>query len=161
MGVKNDIDDDLQFCMSIDEIDNALESRTSTSSGFNQSPPASQVGAIDFGVRSSRRPRMVRVQNSRPRNPINVYEFKSDLFAMIGHEEDIRPTRAWSDAYYFPAALKTYLESQMYELTDLKAFGWPYLMRNESLIVIGNTADNESLCLTYMCANLLVNYLYF
>lgn len=156
----NDIMDDLQYSMSIDEIDEALAMRASTRFGPDHGISISQCGLnrLDYDPHYEAKS-FIRFDMNVPTksNQLDrVASFKSKSLAVFGYVDDIQPTYQWSDAYYFPDSLKNYLQSEQYKLNDMKAIGWPYLMRNESLILIGNRSDYEELCLPIVCANVLV-----
>lgn len=81
---------------------------------------------------------------------------KCETIALIGPVDDIRPTHEWDHVFFFPAALKSYLQGFDREINDSKAFSWPFVMRNGSLVLIGSQRNSEAVCLPAICANVAV-----
>lgn len=81
---------------------------------------------------------------------------KCETIALIGPVDDIRPTHKWDDAFFFPAALKRLLQGYDGEINDAKAFSWPFIMRNGSLVLIGSRRIGAAVCLPAICANVAV-----
>lgn len=72
---------------------------------------------------------------------------------LIVTDDDITPAKQWSDAIYFPEKMK-YCLQQLYPrgIEPQCSYGWPNIMRGNSLLLIGDSNQNTLLCLPTVCS---------
>lgn len=161
VGNSNNPIEDKEFCMSMDDIDKALGKRTTSRQAFesqiikqwstSQAEESLDLYTTPSECREVQQPNgehyLERIANMK----------KCESISVIGFDNDIQPTRQWSDAYYFSDTMKTYLQTLYNTIDDTKALGWPFIMRNGSLIHIGKRDNSEALCLPAISARLSVS----
>lgn len=79
------------------------------------------------------------------------------LNAIIVTDDEVVPVKEWRDISYFSDRMKQFL-MQFYQYgIDLQcAYGWPHIMRTNSLLLIGHTNPNTLLCLPTICTTVWV-----
>lgn len=77
-------------------------------------------------------------------------------------DDEVKPSHEWKDVFYFPEQLRMYLK-RVYrdEMNAICSFGWPHVMRGNSLFLIGKRLNNMMLCLPTICTNVYVSNLNF
>lgn len=78
-------------------------------------------------------------------NVLNVLNITSD---------DVTPVERWGDMGYFTSEAKQFLQRKMAcnEIDPQCSFGWPHVMRTNSLLLIGEPVKNLLLCLPTVCS---------
>lgn len=78
---------------------------------------------------------------------LKMFAMDSKSVAIISDDNGIIPTEKWNDAFYFPEAIKSYAKKIAYKIDTSKAYGWPHIMRGNSLISIGDKTNGRIICL--------------
>lgn len=75
------------------------------------------------------------------------------LNVLVITEDDVMPTQKWSDAFYFNNQMKLCL-SKLFPngIEPQCSYGWPHIMRSNSLLLIGEPNRNSLLCLPTICS---------
>lgn len=78
-------------------------------------------------------------------NVLNVLNITSD---------DVTPVERWDDMGYFTSQAKQFLQRKFVcnEIDPQCSFGWPHIMRTNSLLLIGEPVKNLLLCLPTVCS---------
>lgn len=78
-------------------------------------------------------------------NIMNVLNITSD---------EITPAEKWDDIYYFTSQAKQFLKRKIAsnEIDPQCSYGWPHIMRTNSLLLIGEPIKNLLLCLPTVCS---------
>lgn len=68
-------------------------------------------------------------------------------------DDDVTPSQEWKDVVYFQDNLKKYLvQLYQHQMNLLCSYGWPHVMRGNSLLLIGKRLNNNVQCLSTVCS---------
>lgn len=72
-------------------------------------------------------------------------------------DDDVTPSLDWKDLFYFKDKLQLCIQ-HLYrnQIDPLCSYGWPHIMRGNSLLLIGNQFCNMMLCLPTICSTVHV-----
>lgn len=71
-------------------------------------------------------------------------------------DDVVKPSREWKDVSYFQDRLKTYLNRN--DINAVCSYGWPHVMRGNSLLLMGKRRNNMMLCLPTICSKVYVSH---
>lgn len=75
------------------------------------------------------------------------------LNVLVITENDVMPTKKWSDAFYFNKQMRMCLSKLFPNGVEAQcSYGWPHIMRSNSLLLIGEPNRNLLLCLPTICS---------
>lgn len=155
MGDSNDPIEDKEFCMTIEDINKALGKGLSANKTLCSNSQADE--SIDPSTTAIEYTEMYHTKSENCLERIYTNAKKCQSISVAGYDNDIQPTRQWCDAFFFSDTMKTYLKTLYNDIDEAKAFGWPFIMRNGSLIYVGKRSNSEALCLPVVSARLSVS----